>query len=365
MYFFVKQGVYVNKLALFCKISLTTAWGLAYIANNSVMANPQGGSISFGVGDIDTSDQQNIIINQTSSRLAIDWDSFSISAGESVTFSQPGASAIALNRDFSGSPSEIFGDLIANGHVFLLNTAGVVIGSTGFVDTGGLLISDMTTTVADFASGDFTLQAAQRGGITIEDGAVINGGSNVQLVAGFIDNAGRLTSSGNLGLAVADSAVVSMGSSGLLGVAVSAPLNQAPTGRNNLINNQASGEIIVTGGDVIVQARYFSDLAVSAVNNEGLVNALAIADEGGRIFLTDTPVPRAALTNPGNNPLAESGEESVNALEEPVDTSMEDIFRLDQLVADCVPDITQGVDCTREDAIKRYLGRLLINGRLE
>lgn len=37
-------------------------------------------------------------INQASNRLAIDWQSFSVGAGNTVNFVQPGASAVALNR---------------------------------------------------------------------------------------------------------------------------------------------------------------------------------------------------------------------------------------------------------------------------
>lgn len=341
-------------------------WGLLVMAVQPALAGPQGGQITLGDGSIVQSGDQTTI-TQDSDRMAIDWASFNIQENETVTFDQISNSAIALNRDFSGSPSQIFGNLTANGQVFLLNTAGVLIGSTGAISTGGLLISDMQASLSDFASGDLTLSASQRGGV-INEGTLSAGEGELHLVAGFIDNAGRIETSGsNLGLTVADSVTVGLGASGLMGVSLSAALATVPDGRNALIRNRSAGEIVASGGNVVVKARYFDDLAVNAVNNEGLVNALSVNQEGGRIFLTDQPVPRptAAAPETGDAPLAESGEASVKVLEEPVDTSPQDVVRLDDLVRECIPDPNQANSCERENAIKRYLGRLLVNGRME
>lgn len=345
------------------KAGLTVLALAGLTASPLVLANPQGGSVTLGSGSITINGSQTTI-DQSSDRLAIDWDAFNIPENSTVTFNQPGSTSVALNRDFSGSPSQIFGDLTANGQVFLLNTAGVLIGSSGTINTGGLLISDMQASLSDFADGDLTLSASQRGGI-INEGALSAGEGGLHLVAGFIDNNGRIeTSGGPLGLTVADSVTVRLGDSGLMGVSLSAPLDSAPSGRSHLINNRSEGEIVAMGGDIFVQARYYDDLAVAAVNNDGLINALAINQEGGRIFLTNEAVSRPASASPEDPVLSESGEESVRSLEDPGEGGREEVVRLDDVVADCVPEVDQAKDCVRENAIKRYLGRLLVNGRL-
>jgi len=65
-------------------------------------------------------------VTQTTSKLAADWQSFSIGAGNSVNFVQPSASAVALNRVLGSDVSVIQGALNANGQVFLVNPNGVL-----------------------------------------------------------------------------------------------------------------------------------------------------------------------------------------------------------------------------------------------
>src|SRR5690606_33698384 len=82
-------------------------------------AAPRGGEVVLGVGEISLNGAQTDIL-QSTERLAIDWRAFNVSAGERVVFTQPSVNAMVLNRDFSGSPSQIFGSISANGQVFLL-----------------------------------------------------------------------------------------------------------------------------------------------------------------------------------------------------------------------------------------------------
>ena len=67
-----------------------------------------------------------MVIDQTSNKAIINWNTFSIGAGESVRFNQPSASSIALNRVLGNTRSEIFGSLTANGQIFLVNPNGVL-----------------------------------------------------------------------------------------------------------------------------------------------------------------------------------------------------------------------------------------------
>jgi large exoprotein involved in heme utilization and adhesion len=72
----------------------------------SVHALPADGEIVAGQAEITQSDGA-LTVDQTTSRLAIDWTSFSIGTGESVTFRQPTAQSIALNRVLGQDPSAI------------------------------------------------------------------------------------------------------------------------------------------------------------------------------------------------------------------------------------------------------------------
>ena len=86
--------------------------GICLLLGQSVaMSGPTGGTVISGAAsiDIDPLDATRTIITQSSQNTSINWNSFNINTNESVVFAQPNGNAIALNRDFSGSPSQIFG----------------------------------------------------------------------------------------------------------------------------------------------------------------------------------------------------------------------------------------------------------------
>ena len=76
-------------------------------------------------------------ITQATDKLALNWQSFSIAQGEKVQFNQPTANSVALNRVLGNSASQIFGQLSANGKVFLTNQNGILFARSAQVDVGG------------------------------------------------------------------------------------------------------------------------------------------------------------------------------------------------------------------------------------
>ena len=85
-----------------------------------VQAGPTGGNIVAGTGAINHSGLTTNI-NQLTSSLAIDWNSYNLNSSEIVNYIQPGSSSIALNRILGGSASQIHGQINANGQVVLVN----------------------------------------------------------------------------------------------------------------------------------------------------------------------------------------------------------------------------------------------------
>lgn len=83
----------------------------------SVWANPSGEQVVSGSATFNRAGT-NLAISQGSDKAIIDWQSFSIGAGEATNFLQPSAMSAVLNRVISGDPSQIYGNLTANGQVF-------------------------------------------------------------------------------------------------------------------------------------------------------------------------------------------------------------------------------------------------------
>jgi len=99
-----------------------------------IFALPQGGQVVAGQADITNPSAVNMQINQATQKAIINWQQFSIAAPEAVNFTQPNAAAIALNRVVGVDPSLIYGSLTANGGVWVINPAGILVGSTGVIN---------------------------------------------------------------------------------------------------------------------------------------------------------------------------------------------------------------------------------------
>lgn len=81
--------------------------------SGAVSAAPTGGQVVAGQAVI-TQAGTSTTITQSTNRAAINWQAFGIAANETVRFSQPSASSIALNRVLGQDPSAILGSLSAN-----------------------------------------------------------------------------------------------------------------------------------------------------------------------------------------------------------------------------------------------------------
>src|SRR4030065_859710 len=120
----------------------------------AAFAAPMDGQISAGSGGIAQAGSTTTITQQTQN-LAINWQSFDIGSNEDVHFNQPNSAAIALNRVLGQNPSQILGNLSANGQVFILNPNGILFGSTAQVNVGGLVASTLGMSNADFIAGNY------------------------------------------------------------------------------------------------------------------------------------------------------------------------------------------------------------------
>ena len=144
------------------------------LSATTAFAGPQGGRVVAGQGNISTPDANTTLINQQSSRLALDWTSFNVSQQELVKFNQPSKTASALNHIYDQNPSQIYGRLQANGQVILVNPNGVFFSPTARVNVGSLVASGLNIDTQDFMDGkfDFRALADQEGGLVVNQGLI-------------------------------------------------------------------------------------------------------------------------------------------------------------------------------------------------
>jgi filamentous hemagglutinin family protein len=247
-------------------------------------------------------------VTQASPSALLNWQSFNISSGATVTFSQPGISSIAINRIFQGNPSQIFGALNANGVVYLLNQNGILFGSGAQVNVGGLVASSLNMSPSALANGitypvvngqpafqpytDSNGNALPSGPITIQSGATINSPSGqVLMFAPTISNQGIITTPDGQTILGAGQNIFLLDStdSNLRGLLIE--VGGAGSVTNGVSGQQNLGQIIADRGNVT--------LAGLAVNQDGLVSATTTVQENGSIILQGKSLSQPTLQNPG------------------------------------------------------------------
>ncbi|MEW6641735.1 MAG: YDG domain-containing protein [Pseudomonadota bacterium] len=265
-----------------CKGSQGTTAGSARIATALIAATvlttpawaqqalPTGGQVISGAATIATSGQA-MTINQSTDRMIANWQSFSIGTGHSVTFNQPGASSVALNRVVGQDPSQILGSLTANGQVFLVNPNGVVIGKSGSVQAGAFIASTLGISDTDFLAGAYRFSGS--GGAILNQGRI--DGKVVALIAPSVTNEGTIK--GSTALAAGTDVQLDFDGDGLISVDVKASTMAT------LVDNK--GLIKANGGMAILTARGASAAMKGVVNNSGTIEARTIARRKGRILL--------------------------------------------------------------------------------
>ncbi|MCK4944657.1 MAG: filamentous hemagglutinin N-terminal domain-containing protein, partial [Alphaproteobacteria bacterium] len=92
-----------------------------------VGATPKDGKVVAGSADFSNPSLNNLIINQKTQRVVIDWESFNIGTQASTEFKQPKSNSLAVNRVTGSSvdPTQILGTLSSNGRVMILDSNGV------------------------------------------------------------------------------------------------------------------------------------------------------------------------------------------------------------------------------------------------
>lgn len=99
-------------------------------------------------------------IEQTDNKAVLSWETFNVGSNTTVHFDQTAGNQpsgvnewIALNRinDPSGRPSQIFGQIKAEGSVYLLNRNGILFGAGSQVNTHSLLASSLNLFSRDVA----------------------------------------------------------------------------------------------------------------------------------------------------------------------------------------------------------------------
>ena len=278
-------------------------------------ARPTGGVVIAGAAAINQTPSQTVI-NQTSQRGAVNWQSYNIGSGQSVIYHQPSSSSVTLNRVVGQDPSQIAGRIDANGQIILVNQSGVNFYKGAQVNAAGVMVSAAGISNQNFMAGVMKFDQAgdpnaridNQGSITVKQAGL------AALVAPRVANSGTITAQlGHVVLAGAKTATLDLYGDGLLSLDVTNQLTQAPVGKHGgtataLVTNM--GTIIADGGTVQLTARAADGIVQNLVQAGGIIRAATKGDHTGTVALNGVGgaiVVEGQLSAPGNAPGTKGG----------------------------------------------------------
>jgi filamentous hemagglutinin family protein len=268
-------GASVRCFPAWRRLSLAAFTALVAPALCLAQTLPQGGRFVAGQGSIGAAAGNALTIDQTSARGIIDWHSFSIGPGASVTF-QNGAGA-TLNRVTGGDLSQILGSLRATGSLYLVNPQGVVVGSSGVVVTGGRFVASSLDIANDaFLAGSTLVFRGSTQDAEIRNlGDISSTGGDVILISRAVRNEGSIAAPRGTAALAAGTEVV---------------LREGPDRNRGMVRvGGSSGDVATAGRIEAAQAELRAaggNIYALAGNTQGVVRATGTETRAGRVWLS-------------------------------------------------------------------------------
>ncbi|MGQ2979845.1 MAG: two-partner secretion domain-containing protein [Polaromonas sp.] len=229
---------------------------------------PGGWNVTSGSAAI-VKNGTTLTINQTSQQAIVNFGTFSVGSAATVDIRQISSSAALLARVTGGDPSLIQGQVRANGALWLINQAGILVGPGARIDVARLIASTLNVSDSDFLANRLNFRGVGTPGEVRNEGTIrAASGGSIYLVGPQVSNSGSLNAPAGEVLLAAGQTVQLM-DTGTPGVSV------AITGTPGEVRNL--GQISAEAGRI--------GLAAGLISNSGTISASSAVREGGRIFL--------------------------------------------------------------------------------
>jgi len=231
--------------------------------------------------------------NQGQSNVVIDWSSFNIGSSATVRFNQgtgtPGTASwkantsyAVLNRINDQNPTLIYGKLLADGKVFLLNRNGILFGAGSQVNVHTLFASSLAMTLSNFNNNILSFSADS--GTT--PGAVSNSGTittddagSVYLIAPNVENYGTIDARyGQIGLLAGSDVSLAVAPSAASGVStIWSLVPDVKSSSAGTAVNRSTGRLNADSGMIGMYG--------ATVEQDGIIRAVTAIKRNGEIQL--------------------------------------------------------------------------------
>ena len=278
-----KQVVSYCKTIMFLPVAILGALGLSIANsfaapiidsyNNNEVSISQSGNNAGGI---------NTDITQYNDYTVTTWHNLSTAINDNVDINQVlGNDATIVLKDISGSATQYYGSLSANGNVFMINNAGITFGASAQVNVGSL-----TATTADnvINNGNGTFEFNNNGQASIinEGNIIASNGGFVVLAAPHVENNGFIQANlGQIEIASTTKFTLDLRGDNLITYEVN---------KEDLENLGVSntGTLQAQSGIINISANTASDIVENVVNLDGVidVNSFGSGYDGGEVTVT-------------------------------------------------------------------------------
>ena len=241
-------------------------------ATQTAMANGlQGMEVVNGTASMSVNGKNTTITNTPDA--IINWKQFNINQDELVRFVQENSNSAVFNRVTSDQISQLKGALNSNGHIFLINPNGIVMGKDAVINAAGFTASTLNISDKDLKARNFNFEQAKDKAMAqiVNNGLIsVSKNGSVNLIGGTVKNNGVIkVEDGNILLLAGQKVTISDITNPTITYSVVAPKNEAV----NL------GTIFAKNGKIQMHA--------GSVVNKGTLNANSVRkDKSGAIILS-------------------------------------------------------------------------------
>ncbi|CEN56276.1 filamentous hemagglutinin N-terminal domain-containing protein [Candidatus Methylopumilus turicensis] len=242
-------------------------------------------------------------INQNIPKAILNWEKLNLSNGETLNFNQASASWSALNRIHSIDPSSIAGNVNALGHVYFINSNGIIFGNGAQINVGSLTASSLNLTDTLFKNGVISDPknpsfSGTTGFVQVDAGANLNAsaGGRIMLLAPNVRNDGIIHTPEGQTILAAGQKVYLSGSTDPAGLLVEVDTGGTATNLGDIVSKL--GNVTMVGLAVNQQGRISASTSVRANGSVKLLardtvtvpQNQAVASRGGVLTLANNSV---------------------------------------------------------------------------
>nr|NGX50114.1 Heme/hemopexin-binding protein [Candidatus Anoxychlamydiales bacterium] len=242
---------------------------ILFIATKA-LANPSGEKVVSGNIQIERINEI-LKIYQKSDKAIINWKDFSINENEITKIIASSDNAAILNRVISSNPSHLFGKLISNANVFLINQNGILVGKNALIDTHALTLSTLDIANDEFLNAKdlrFKSESIEK---IINKGKIHTFG-DIYIIARDIQNRNEITSEkGNVNLIAAMDVILIEKKTPKIGVGIK---NQGSCSNKGTIK-AVNVELKAAGNNIYALA----------INSRGVIETNGAIEKDGRVIL--------------------------------------------------------------------------------